>query len=686
MALTAANLYSINTAQDQQFSLHTNTQASANAWDGVELFRLYLQGLPSTDLATLALGTVAITGVSNLAASVVSNVASGSGQRITANITGTGAGSSVTVQVVYSVVPTGSGASTPVVPTLGVININSNLKLSGSINVIGGTAAKLWVNGNVDLTGSVTGIDQICSTGDVTIGSAITVNRICTDGNLTLDGNASVITVEAVKNVVLSGGSVDIATLTSNGNVTLSGGSAKVGTLNAWGTVKVSGGGATVTSVVNSMDAVSWTSSSPAKTINANGNVNYTASNSNTVINSGGSVILSGNGDVKDINALGDVFLKSSYGKGVQGTLLGGGGLTYDTNIKAASGKVKNAISGSPVPSWAPAMNVTQDAGLVVNVPPVSVAKIAPILIPSSTVDVYALKASANYVFDIEAGTGYKQVTVSKVAGITDGTYYLGDYDYSSSLPTLARGNKDYLCTAVNASGKCTAPTEPYQTLCQGTSEYNGCFTYNSTTKKWAIDGVTMAPGFAWFEGDLNVGNGTYINTFASSGSISTSGSAKVYAPNYHGYSAVCSQTSTPGNIRGSRLSGLVPTDVCNTTANTYAANAIGNVALVAGGFVGGVFQGGDITLGSSNSVYGGVIAGNLLKTGGSTTIYGSVQVASQGSSSSGSAQTTTWTGSTTIDLSNTSNTYTPGAQPCMVNCASSGGAASTQVFWTRYL
>ena len=49
MALTAANLNAIRTSLDQQFSLHTNTQATANAWDGVELFRLYLLGLSPND-------------------------------------------------------------------------------------------------------------------------------------------------------------------------------------------------------------------------------------------------------------------------------------------------------------------------------------------------------------------------------------------------------------------------------------------------------------------------------------------------------------------------------------------------------------------------------------------------------------------------------------------------------------
>lgn len=347
-------------------------------------------------------------------------------------------------------------------------------------------------------------------------------------------------------------------------------------------------------------------------------------------------------------------------------------------------------------------MNVTRDTSLAVSVPPVSVATLSPILMPSSSVDVYALKSSANYVFDIEAGTGYKRVTVKNVADITDGTYYLGNYPYVWNVPELARGNFDYLCTTVNASGVCTAPTLPYKTLCQGYSDSNTCFSYTPATKTWAINGTTMAPGLAWFEGSLNVGNGTYVNTFASSGSITTSGDAKVYAPNYVGYNSVCSQTSgAPGNVRGSRLSGLVPSDVCNvpavaavaatsttpaipaTPAVAYAAPAIGNVALVAGGFVGGVFQGGDITLGSSNDVYGGVIAGNLLKTGGSTVVHGAVQSAGQGSSSN---KTTTWTGSTTIDLRNTASSYTPGGRPCMVNCNPVAGPANASIFWTRYL
>lgn len=699
MALTAANLNAIRTSQDQQFSLHTNTQATANAWDGVELFRLYLQGLSSTDLAALAPNAsvaqpfaVAITGVNNLAASVVSNVPSGTaGRRITANITGTGAGSSATVQVVYDVAP--ASTPTPLAPgsavtTLGDVNINSNLVLTGSIDITGNSAAKLWVTGTVDLKGSVSGIDQICATDNVTVSSAISVNKVCTNGTLTLNGGASVVTAEVKGAVTLNGGSTSITTLTSNGDVTLFKGSARVGTLNTKGNVSLENGGdSQVTGVLSAEGDVTWGSAATANIINANGNVIYKGANNKTVINSVGNVTVEKpGGSVKDITAMGDVFLQTGYGLGVEGRLLGGGKLSYTANNTAVAGKVKGVISGPVLWPWSPVMNVTQDTSLAVSVSPVSVATLNFTLKPPATVDVYALKALANYVFEVDS-TNRRMVTVRNVAGITDGQYYLGNYPYVWNVPGLDRGNFDYLCTTVNASGVCTAPTLPYKTLCQGYSVNNTCFNYTPATKKWDITGESMAPGFAWFEGSLNVGVGTYFNTFAASGSITTSGDTKVYAPNYLGSGAVCSNTNTPGITRDYRLTGLVPTDVCNTT--TYTPNAVGNIALMAGGFVNGVFKGGDITLGHSNVINGGVIAGNVMKTTGSTTINGSVQVAGQGV---GNTSPTAWGASTTMDLKKTS-TYNPGIQPCMINCSSgtgtgtgtgTGGGAS--VFWTRYL
>ena len=685
MATTAVSLNAIRSSQDQQLSLHANTQSTSRAWDGVELIRIYLSSLSSAqittianDLQTLPNGKVlAIAGVSNISATVISvGAASASGvQKITANITGSGANTAVTIQTVYALTPattaTGTG-TTP--PRLAAVNINGTLNLTGNVSVLGSSSANLMVNGDVNLSGSVSGINEICSTGNVAIGSNITVNHICTNGNLTLSGSANVLLADVVGNVYLDGGSTSISTINSNGTVTLSGGGASAGTITTKKDVSITGGNAAVTGALNTEGSVNWTSSSPASTINANQNVAYTGRNNATTINSRGTTTLSGNGDVQTLNALGLITLNSGYGLGVQGQLQGGSGLTFTAKQKVFNGVVAGTISGTRSSAYDPVMNVRQDPNFKLTVTAVNAPVIQTIIAPNAVVDVYKLKSSANYVFEIEASTGYKVVTVQNVSSIASGRYYIGNY---------AGGNKDYLCTAVISSGICTAPVTPYKTLCQGQSANNGCFTYASNT--WSVSGDSMAPGFAYFDGNLAVGNGTYLNTFAATGNISTSGNTSVYSPNYVGYTGICTDNRTAQNSlkTDSRLSGIYPSDLCK--GSSYSPSTIANVALIAGGYLNGSYVGGNIDVGSSNSIFGSVIAGNLLSTSGNTSIVGSVQVANQ---LGGSSATTTMQGSTTIDLRNLPSTFDPTASPCMSSScqASSATPGATKTYWTRYL
>jgi hypothetical protein len=524
----------------------------------------------------------------------------------------------------------------------------------------------------------------------MSITAAISVNRVCTLGNLTMGGSASVTGDAEVKGNVTLGGASSITTVLANGNVVLAGGSAQIGTINTKGDISVSGGSARITGTAATEGHIDWTSSASASTLNANGNIAYSASNNNTALNARGNVSLSGNGHVQTLNALGHTTLNSSWGKGVAGTMRVGGNLTYNEVQLINDGEVRGTLSREPnTASWAVKQNVTRNTSLVVDVPVVSVPVVNPVFKPSVSVDVFLLKDTANFVFEIEAGTGHRRVTVRNTHGIVDGTYYLGDYDRNHKIPELARGNKDYLCTELSNSGKCTQPALPYRTLCQGFSESNGCFSYNARTTQWTLNGQSMAPGVAWFDGDLSVSNGIYINTFLATGNIETSGSLKIFSPNYAGYTPVCtdSRSASPYGITVDyRLSGLKPSDLCSSDG-TYAPNAIGNTALMAGGVnASGVYVGGDISLGASNAIYGNVIAGNILDTTGNTTVVGSVQVANLRST----AGTTTWRGSTTIDLTNIPSTFTPGVLPCMGGTCTTGGnatgSAGTRIRWSRYL
>lgn len=692
LALTASGLNAMRGTQEQQLTIHANTQATARAWAGAELVQQYLSGLSTADIEAIPSGALTLTGVEGIEAQVTNNIDAGSGVRqLVVNVVGRSVQTAVVAQVVYEITPP-SGGTAPSVSSIDTVDINSNLDLRGSIRVLGGSNANLMVRGTVDLGGSVEGINRICSFDDMNISASISVNRVCTLGNLTMGGSAAVTADAEVKGNVTLGGSSRITTVLSNGNVVLSGGSAQVGTVRTKGDISVSGGNASITGIAATEGNINWTSSARASTLNANGNIEYSAGNNSTVLNARGNVVLSGNGNVQTLNALGNTTLSSTWDLGVVGNMRVGGNLTYTNAQHINNGQVRGTLSRSPN-TGNPIQNVTRNASLVVDVPPVSVPVVNTTFRSSASVDVFLLKDAANYVFGIEAGTGHRMVTVRNVEGIVNATYYLGDYNYVWNQPALARGNKDYLCTAVNSSGICTAPALPYRTLCQGFSASNGCFSYTPGTKTWTLNGQSMAPGVAWFDGNLSVDNGTYINTFMATGNISTGGSLKIFSPNYAGHTPVCtnSRNASPYSITVDyRLSGLKPTDLCQADG-TYAPNAIGNTALMAGGIdASGVYGGGDVSLGASNAIYGNVIAGNLLDTTGNTTVVGAVQVARLRSTSG--TTTTTWRGSTTIDLTNLPSTFTPGLLPCMGgSCAGSGsanpaGSPGTRIRWSRYL
>lgn len=152
---------------------------------------------------------------------------------------------------------------------------------------------------------------------------------------------------------------------------------------------------------------------------------------------------------------------------------------------------------------------------------------------------------------------------------------------------------------------------------------------------------MSIAPGVAWFDGNLEVGNGTYYNTFIATGygsktdSIITSGSHTTYAPNYAGYSGSVSGTqyAPQGVCNSTYFSGLIPTQFCNSSTQTYTPQTIGNFAFKAGSCTGNCYSytGGNIKTGASSNIYGNVLAGNEFNSGGSTTIAGHITALAQG-------------------------------------------------------
>lgn len=710
LAITANNLNSIRGSQEGNLSLQANVQAAGEAWRGTEVVAAYLRtaGTSNPNGTTLnpegAGFSATITGVEQWNGSgwvaVTGNSALGSTTaetryRIHANISGQGAaGTSKMLEAYYELkLPalTQNNPQQPAQTSSGqyrlpdTVSIHSNLTLQGGINIEGDSNANFMVDGNATLSGSVTGLDQLCATGDITIQSGITVNYVCSNKSVTISQGATVDRIVAIGQVNLNSGNAKVETVLSNGKVLFSGGGTKVTNVNATGDVSISGGAGQITGTLNTEGNVTWDNTFPANIINANGNVTYRPNSSATIRSRGNVTLSAGDSKVANVYALGWVNLLSSWGAGISNILRGGSTVNWKQGNTIGDGIVKGQILGTAPKAWEPLVNVFRDPNLTLEISPVSIPIIEPVVMERPVIDANTFKESANYVFFYE--NGKRRVTVKNVEGIADGTYFIASYN--------THNTHDYLCTALSGN-YCSEPplAEKGRTLCMGFGNGNSCFD-QSTAGNWVFNGQSLAPGTAWFEGNLKLANGKFVNTFLSTGHIDiTQGSVRVYSPNYAGYAAMCTDSKGFSLSTDHRLAGIKPKNFCSTEGE-YISTPLGNVALLAGSFnSSGVFSGGNINLSASNEIYGTIMAGGVLKTSGSTKMYGALLVANTPKTGSTQIQ-----GGVNIFLSDLPETYDPDVIPCVgddcdsdvdenqddSNEAAPGSNGLVTRLWTRY-
>lgn len=689
LALTAVGMHAIRSAQDQQTSLHANTQAVTRAWDGVEVVRRYLDALDEDELESLHAGQLTISGLANVEATIVSSAKVDTEYRVVADVKGSGVGTNATVRVTFAVPlagnPNPGNGDTSLTSTL---QIKGDLETGGSMKITSNNANKpvnVWVDGNVTLTGDTEGFNEICATGNVSVTAGITVTNVCTNGNLTLTGAATIVNA-TVKGDVNHTGSSTITNLLANGNVSITNGFAT--TLRTKGNVEIgnANSGNAKADLVEAEGSVTWYSGNGASSLKANGDVLYYGWSPSGELVSQGNVTLGKAGDVKNLTALKNISLSTtSWAVGVQGTLTGGGDLTVTSvNSKVNLGTVKGSITIDPPHNqYQQPVNVVQNTALDISsikAQAVSVQTVDITAPTQPTIDAYGVKSLANFVF--EYVDGKMQVTVKNISGIDNGVYYLG---------VTKHGNNDmygYLCKNVDADGKCAnSETSTAKTICQGQSSNTSCFSYSTSTARWTINGNTMVPGVAWFAGDLYVQNGTYINTFVATGNVET-GNVKVAAPNAVGYEPVCAAQPVStfyAPWRDSSTSAYYPTQFCDKSTQRYINPSIGNIIFLAGGYSNGTFSGGIIDIGGSSTVYGTILAGDVLNTGGSTTIKGMILVGGQGTSTdSDGRKRNKWRGATGIETL-TSETYTDTVPGGGGGVGPGSKLNTATVFWTSY-
>ncbi|WP_168209816.1 hypothetical protein [Chromobacterium paludis] len=437
--------------------------------------------------------------------------------------------------------------------------------------------------------------------------------------NVTVDGK-----------VALGGSVLNIDTLQSTGDITVSG-NQSINTLHSNGNIELSNGRY---QTVKAMGNLTLSGSAMIEQLaRVNGNARFLSSpggqyavrqaqvKGNVEINSGGAkfggletegkVDIQQFGGMEALRALGDLLIQG-WGAPIDGVVAGRVG--YNVNN--------------------PDIRVRLDPKLQVKLQPVPRLDVT-----RPRIDAYDFRGEANYRFERDA-QGRILVTVRQVNNIPDGSYQLGKAADSQQ--------PNHLCRELDGAGRCLGHGPSYL-ICKGYDpNTSDCFA-GSAPGKWKLAGATMAPGVLWFDGDLEIGSGTYYNSFLATGHIATSGQHVSYAVNYAGTIGICSNSDFPLNA---------PRDYCQ--GKIFKGRPVGNIVLLAGGFRGGKFQGGNITLGASSQVFGNVWAGNLLNAGGSTTIHGYISAARQGDASGHHE----WGGSVTMDLSDLPDSFQPGDTP----------------------
>lgn len=653
----------VRSLQEQDVATHAQTQAQVKAWLGAELALQYLQKLPQPQRQDLRERLKAQPGVAlvfgpqdrrpDLPQVEFVRPEGPEDDSFHARITGVAASGTraearSVLRVVYDVGPAAPDTVS------GLLTYNRDLKLGGSISVLrdadDANVYAVNVIGDIDTSGnSITGVNQLMATGGIHLTSGSSFDLLRANCDVNIEGSVTVRTIEARRHVCATGaaGTGPEGTIRANGSITTAAGIDRMGTFYARAQPR------DVAHCAAAGFMPAWNSTSaPSCPQPALNGVHFNG----------------GNAGARTVETAGDVRIDS----GTLGMLRAQGSLTVQGNARVDGGTVGGSVTR---PAWNAQVLVNRSPGYTVDV-----HEVAKVVIERDTFNAWDVEAQSNFAFKMD--NGYRKVTVRNVEGIADGTYFLGNYP--------GGGYKDYLCTKVRgdkAAPECISPARTATTtLCKGYSDYNECFSYGTGTG-WRIQGASMAPGVAWFEGSLEVASGTYYNTFIATGNIRTSGSHVTYAPNFAGYSGkVGSTTHAPEGVCANSLFPRVrPRQFCSADGR-YTPTPLGNYAFMAGSRddehfenIAGYF-GGNITLGSSSQVYGNLRAGNELSSGGSTVIHGSGSALALGVKVTNSLG-----GSTTFDLRNLPKTF---SLPQQAGAGSAGGGtAGGQVHlkWARY-
>lgn len=626
-ALTASVLgvmYYIRSTQEQLLTVHAQTQAQLRAWTGAQLVQKFLEGIKSDnkliELAGkigsggLALtivndssddGRANLTGISMALTSVDNATAP---KVFTAEITGTAAEgnaaeSKSVLRVVYAL-STEQPSPAPFPPPGRFKNLSSSGQNDFASD--SGEMRTLVVTGDYDAGAGnqINGLLDIFATGSILIGSGSSFRTLHANCDVKITGGVTGENINAGRNACLDGGTHG-ARIAANNTIYSVGTYDETDTLAAGGAIPEFAANA-CKNADHKRDCPALSNTTPRLVVDL-GN----SAGAHTVLAKGDVRMRSGSGRIGRLLAEGNYY--PDWGNIVDGGKIGGSAVAGQEGMLAY-------------------VHLTTESGLRVDMSTTSQVKTETIVISA-----YDYRSGANYDFHIK--DGFKRVTVKNVHGIDDDEYYLvGGGDFLCPSTKLVSGS-------TSNDPKCTLQESALKTICLGNSEGMGCFGYDAGKHTWTVAGSTMAPGIAWFEGNISLpGNGagqnfglpggsTYFNSFIATGNIDNAGSTKVYAPNYAGYNGSYDGTVyAPRGICSNNYfvdkHGIYPKQFCQD--GKYVADIrLADYALISGSVPEGetysedTYVGGNITTGASSEVFGHVLAGNQLQTNGASIFHG---------------------------------------------------------------
>ncbi len=564
-----------------------------------------------------------------------------------------------------------------------LINIQGNFSTTGS----GFTGVDtLSVTGNVDLRGGGERIKTIISNGNVYLGAGSEVDYVYAKGTVIIESGKQEGEIYADQDIIINNGSVKVANtlmninligggtgtlLVAGGNINVNNGS--VGTADATGAITFSGARAnTLTSSSNII-----IESGTIGTANAKGAITFSG-NAATSLISGGNIIIN-NGEIISTQALGSILINNGtsitnvFAKG--NITLAKGKSTQLFNIlteqkficntewweKFDSIKAKSIESTTiassvwinnvehknypicPNPNRSSKIDTSSKPTFSLLIqdivePQIAIGSTKSVPITEKTgIDAYNYRSQANYIFSQQNNGAIIKVTLQNIenAELNGKTFYLGTFPYSYS-------DWGYLCETIINKVCQSTPVAKITQNSSGNGDSSKQITYSND--KWDINvsfkgnsynsGIPsqpdLIPGIMFFEGNLDIGNGSFINTFIATKDIKFTGAGTtVYAPNYVKKELICDRSFFPEKNFIPNIY-IKPTNLCQATALD-----IGNIALLAGSYLRTVnpdgtlsktstYQGGNITLATAY-IYGNIMAGNRYYVNNTGHVVGSI-------------------------------------------------------------